>query len=70
MRGLKGKGAAAAPMTVQIRAGKYWLDQTLTFGPQDSGTTSAPVSYVAYKGEKPEIIGGRAITGFKAGPDG
>jgi parallel beta-helix repeat protein len=53
------------PVTVQLRGGRYYLDQPLTLGPEDSGSPAGPVRYVAYPGETPEIIGGRQVTGFK-----
>jgi len=58
-RGLRG------PVTVQIRGGVYYLSDPITFTPEDSGTKECPISYVAYPGEKPELIGGRRIGGFK-----
>lgn len=65
VRNLKAKGTLSGPVTVQLRAGKYCLDQTLTLGRDDAGTKEAPVSWAAYKGEKPQIIGGRLIAGLK-----
>jgi len=49
--------------TVQVRAGKYCLDETLKL-------TQSRLAFEAYKGEKPQIIGGRLITGLKPGPGG
>ena len=65
IRQLKASGPLRAPVTVQIRGGVYYVSETITFTPQDSGTKECPISYVAYPGEKPELIGGRRITGFK-----
>jgi len=65
VRNLKAKGSLTGPVSIQLRAGKYWLDQTLTLGPEDSGTKAAPISWSAYKGEKPEIMGGRMIKGLQ-----
>jgi len=70
VRDLKAKGPLTGPVSVQLRAGQYWLDETLVLGPEDSGTKEAPVSWAAYKGEKPEIIGGRLITGLKPAGEG
>lgn len=53
---------------VQIRGGVYRQPDTLTFGPQDSGTAEHSVTYAAYPGEKVVISGGRPITGWKRGP--
>ena len=57
-------------LTVFIRGGTYRIDETLAFGPQDSGTDKHAVTYAASPGEKVVISGGRAITGWKAGADG
>ena len=49
------------PVTVLVRGGTYYFDETLTFGPEDSGTEEGPVTYAAYPGEEPVISGGREI---------
>ncbi|KRV48309.1 acyltransferase [Wenjunlia vitaminophila] len=46
---------------VVVRGGTYHLPRTLTFGPQDSGTAAAPVSYTAAPGEKVVLSGGRVL---------
>ena len=48
---------------VLLRAGVYELDSTLTFGPEDSGTPAATVTYMAYGEETPIISGGKKIGG-------
>jgi len=53
-------------VTVQIRGGQYFLERPITFGPEDSGTEKEPISYVAYPGETPELIGGRRLTGYRS----
>jgi parallel beta-helix repeat protein len=60
VRRQKGDG----PATVLIRAGVYCQPETLKFGPEDSGTATAPVVWRAYPGEKPVVMGARAIGGF------
>ena len=35
------------PITVMIAEGEYFVDQTLCFGPDDSGTPDAPVTFKA-----------------------
>ena len=35
------------PITAMIAEGEYFVDQTLRFGPHDSGTPDAPVTYKA-----------------------
>jgi hypothetical protein len=61
VRSLKASGPLAKGVTVMVRGGTYYQDQTLVFGPRDSGTKDCPVSYIAYPGETPIISGGRVI---------
>lgn len=70
VRDLKAGGALDAPVTVRLRGGVYFIDETIRFGPEDSGTEGAPVTYAAYPGEQPELVGGRPVEGLKAGEDG
>lgn len=51
----------AQPITVMVRGGTYYLDETLVFGPEDGGTADCPISYVAWPGETPIVSGGKAI---------
>lgn len=53
---------------VLIRGGVYPQTQTMTFGPEDSGTEKHSVTYCAAPGEKVVLSGGRKITGWKKGP--
>ncbi len=50
--------AGNTPVSVYFRAGTYYLDTTVLFGPANSGTAGAPIVYAAYPGEKPVISGG------------
>jgi len=50
------------PVSVLIRGGVYYLDETLTFGPLDSGTADRPVTYSGYEGETVVLSGGRVIS--------
>lgn len=52
------------PGTVFVRDGAYYLERTLELGPADSGSAEAPVTFQAYEGEKPILIGGAEVTGF------
>jgi len=63
IREIKASGPLPAPVTVIIREGTHFLEDTLLFGPQDSGTEDCPVAYQAYPGEAPVISGGRPIAG-------
>lgn len=58
-------GQLRVPVKVLVRGGKYYLDQTLALGPEDSGTREGPVTYMAYPTEKPVLSGGRKATGWQ-----
>jgi len=55
------KKSLSGPMTVLVRGGTYCLSDTLVFGPEDSGTDAQPITYAAYRGEKPTISGGMQL---------
>ena len=61
VRALKRDGQLCQPVTVWLRGGTYYQDETLLFGPQDGGTEQAPITYACYPGETPVISGGREI---------
>ena len=63
VRSRKAAGALDAPITVMFRGGTYFLDDTVVFGPEDSGTRECPVNYVAYPGETPVFSGGLVLEG-------
>ena len=63
IRAMKKKGELTKPVTVYIRGGLFELEETLVFTLEDSGTRDCPITYTAYKEEKPVISGGRKITG-------
>jgi len=52
------------PIIVRLRGGIYYLPKTLTFTPEDSGTSLAPVVYEAAPDEEPILSAGRAVTGW------
>lgn len=70
VRELRQSGKADGPVTVLLRGGEYFIAEPLVFTPEDSGTPAAPVTYAAYPGETPQIIGGRKLTGFTKADDG
>ena len=51
------------PVRVVLRAGMYYLDMPLGFGPEDSGSRDAPVVYAAAPGEKVTLSGGHRLQG-------
>jgi hypothetical protein len=67
IRQLKQKqdGLLQQPVTVKIRQGTYYLKKSLIFTPEDSGTKSAPITYQAYKEEKPILSGGKKISNWQ-----
>jgi hypothetical protein len=56
-----------APINVRIRGGTYELPNTLSFGPEDSGTEQFAVTYAACPGEKAVISGGRRVGSWTKG---
>ena len=70
IRKLKGKGSLDQPVRVCFAAGTYPMSGPVDFGPGDSGSATAPVSYEALSGARPVLTCGRAIGGWHAGTDG
>jgi len=64
VRRIKKAGAPVTPVTVNLRAGTYFLERTFTLSAEDSGTAEAPVVYRGYGQERPRLVGGKVITGF------
>ena len=64
VRRLKKQKAIPNGATVLVRGGCYFLDQTLSFRPEDAGTAKGRITYRAYDGEKVTLSGGRRITSF------
>lgn len=62
------QGELTEPVNVFIRGGVYHVAETIVFTPEDSGAEGCPISYAAYRDEKPVLCGGRRITGLA--PDG
>ncbi len=65
LRKLKKNGKLPDGAIVYVRGGTYYLDETFTLGPEDSGTEDHPIRYLAYKDEKPILSGAREIKGFQ-----
>jgi hypothetical protein len=49
------------PITVFLRKGTYYLDDTIVFAPEDSGAPGAHITYSSYKDEKVVISGGAKL---------
>ncbi|NIA12581.1 MAG: right-handed parallel beta-helix repeat-containing protein [Nitrospiraceae bacterium] len=65
LRAMRAAGTLTEPVQVLLRGGMYSMTEPVVFGPEDSGTEQAPVTYAAYPGETPVLHGGRAITGWR-----
>lgn len=50
------------PITVYLREGTHYLNESLRFTAEDSGSPDAPVTYVAYKDEDVVISGGARLS--------
>lgn len=64
IRSRKGESPAGG-FVVSIRGGKYYLPERFDLRKEDSGTEASPIVYRAYGDERPVLIGGRPIRGFK-----
>ena len=62
IRKLKRKSECKMPITVIVRGGTYYLQNTIIFTPCDSGTKKSPITYTTYQGERVILSGGRKIT--------
>ncbi|HLV79765.1 MAG TPA: right-handed parallel beta-helix repeat-containing protein [Chthonomonadaceae bacterium] len=65
VRALRQSQAHPEPVLVLLRAGVYRLAEPLVFGPKDSGTADAPITYAAYSRETPILSGGERLTGWQ-----
>jgi len=55
------KKTSKEPVTVYIRGGTYYLDESLVFATEDSGSKQAPVVYRAADGETVVLSGGQKL---------
>ena len=62
---VKEKGMPAGGIVVYLRAGRYFIEDSIVFGREDSGSEDSPVVYRNYPGEEVRIIGGKEIANFK-----
>lgn len=60
-----GDGVLAQPVTVLLRDGAYYLEETLVLGPEHSGTRDCPVVIRSYPGERAVVSGGRRVEGWR-----
>jgi len=57
-------GNMKSDIYVYLRGGTYNITETITFGPQDSGTNGYRIYYMAYPGETPVLSGATKVTGW------
>lgn len=55
------------PVRVVLHEGTYFETAPVEFGPEDGGRPGAPVTYVAAKGQKVVVSGGRVLEGWRPG---
>ena len=65
IRESKEKAPAPPRFTVYVREGLYTISDTFVLTSADAGSSQCPITYRAYKNEKPHLIGGKRIAGFK-----
>ncbi len=70
VRRLKAQGPLTEPVRVIFAGGNYALTAPVVFGPEDSGTERAPITYEAARGAHPIFTGGRVLHGLQPGADG
>jgi parallel beta-helix repeat protein len=58
-------GALHQPVTVYLREGTYFLREPIVLTPEDSGTSECPITFAAYRKERPIISGGRLLTNWR-----
>jgi HYDIN/CFA65/VesB-like, Ig-like domain/Abnormal spindle-like microcephaly-assoc'd, ASPM-SPD-2-Hydin/Right handed beta helix region/Flagellar-associated PapD-like len=57
--------SSSSSVTVEIRAGNYFLSAPLSFGTADSGSPSVQITWEGYPGDaQPVISGGQRLTGW------
>jgi hypothetical protein len=57
-------GKQRRAVNIVLRGGTYWMSGPLMLSPADSGTAEFPVTWSAYRNEKPVLSGGRPIRGW------
>lgn len=57
-------------IVVYIRSGRYYVDNPIVFDEFDSGKDGTPITYTAYPGEKPVIVGGKPLTNWERVSEG
>lgn len=65
-------GTRTGEVVIELAGGRYELQETIVIAPEDSGTEAAPTLVRAAAGERPELSGGRVVSGWQVtdGPEG
>jgi hypothetical protein len=66
----RGQPLRDRPLVIRMEGGTYFLDRTLAFTPEDSGTEHCPLIIEAVPGSKPVLSGGVRISGWALTEDG
>ena len=65
LRRLRAAGSLNRGGTVHVRGGTYRLSAPLALGPEDVGTSQAPIVWRAFEGEAVSLTGSLPVTGFQ-----
>ena len=65
MRKLKQAGPLREGVTVRWLGGNYFVARPVEFTSEDSGTESAPITYLAERGAAVRLTGGREVSGWR-----
>jgi hypothetical protein len=57
--------AKEKPVTVYVHGGNYYLEKTVVFGSEDSGSGNGPIIYEAVAGEEPVFTGSKRLNKWK-----
>ena len=69
IRKLKQSGMLKEGVTVHCQAGTYSLARAIEFTQEDSGSATAPITYLAERGATVRVTGGREVSGWRPAPD-
>lgn len=65
VRAAKERVLRPASITVEVRGGLHFMPVTLALARMDSGKPDLPIVYRAWKQERPVLLGGLPLSGFK-----
>lgn len=65
IRKLKQAGPLTQDVTVHVQGGTYFLAKPVEFTQEDSGSASAPITYLAERGTSVRLTGGHEVSGWR-----